>query len=405
MSGSAIDGPGWCRPAFGEPPQNLSMSIEKPSSQKQGEESLGAGVGTGAGTGAGVGDESETSTVEFVGKPCISAIVPARNEEAVISACVKSLAEQPEIAEILVVNDQSSDGTVAAVRRAAAEIPKLTLLETGNLPAGWVGKNNAVWRGASEAHNLWLLFTDADAELLPGATGRALQIAQESGAALVSFSPEQVTETWYEKSLIPFVYCRLARRFSFKDVNDLKNRAAAANGQFLMIRRDVYDAIGGHAAIAGELLEDVALARNAKCAGYAIWFGPGKGVVKARMYRSFAAMREGWKKNLYLLMGGSGATTYRELVSVVPWIPFLLILIGLRMPFALMAGVVLLLVRQAGYGLDLRSNQFSGRLILYYVPAVVMYSAILLASYRAYAKGKVAWKEREISVGTPGAAR
>jgi hypothetical protein len=116
-------------------------------------------------------------------------------------------------------------------------------------------------------------------------------------------------------------------------------------------------------------------------------------------------MREGWKKNLYLLMGGSGATTYRELVSVVPWIPFLLILIGLRMPFALMAGVVLLLVRQAGYGLDLRSNQFSGRLILYYVPAVVMYSAILLASYRAYAKGKVAWKGREISVGTPRAAR
>ena len=173
------------------------------------------------------------------------------------------------------------------------------------MPAGWVGKNNAVWRGAAEAKNRWLLFTDADAELLPGAAARALQIAQESDAALVSFSPEQVTETWYEKSLIPFVYCRLARRFSFKDVNDPKNRAAAANGQFLMIRRDVYDAIGGHAAIAGEVLEDVALAKNAKCAGYPIWFGSGKGVVKARMYRSFAAMREGWKKNLYLLMGGS----------------------------------------------------------------------------------------------------
>ena len=126
----------------------------------------------------------------------------------------------------------------------------------------------------------------------------------ESDAALVSFSPEQVTETWYEKSLIPFVYCRLARHFSFKDVNDPKKRAAAANGQFLMIRRDVYDAIGGHEAIAGEVLEDVALAKNAKSAGYPIWFGSGKGLVKARMYRSFAAMREGWKKNLYLLMGG-----------------------------------------------------------------------------------------------------
>ncbi len=241
--------------------------------------------------------------------------------------------------------------------------------------------------------------------MLPGATARALQIAQESDAALVSFSPEQVTATWYEKALIPFVYCRLARHFSFKDVNDPKNRAAAANGQFLMIRRDVYDAIGGHAAIAGEVLEDVALAKNAKRAGYPIWFGSGKGVVKARMYRSFSAMREGWKKNLYLLMGGSRASTYREFFAAVPWIPFLLILIGLWMPFALMAGVVLLLVRQAGYGLDLRSNQFSGSLILYYVPAVFIYSGVLFGSYRAYARGKVAWKGREISVGTHPAAR
>ncbi len=372
------------------------MSNAKSSSGKQGEESLGAG--------ASVSADAGSSAIEFTSEPCISAIVPARNEEAVIGACVKSLAEQVEIAEILVVNDQSSDGTVAAVRRAAAEIPKLKLLETGKLPEGWVGKNNAVWRGAVDAGQRWLLFTDADAELLPGATARALQIAQESGAALVSFSPEQVTATWYEKALIPFVYCRLARHFSFKDVNDPKNRAAAANGQFLMIRRDVYDAIGGHAAIAGEVLEDVALAKNAKCAGYSIWFGPGKSVVKTRMYRSFAAMREGWKKNLYLLMGGSRAATYREFFAAVPWIPFLLILIGLWMPFALMAGVVLLLVRQAGYGMDLRSNQFSGTLILYYVPAVFIYSGVLLGSYRAYAKGKVAWKGRDISVGTHGAA-
>jgi glycosyltransferase involved in cell wall biosynthesis len=370
------------------------MSNAKPSSGKQGEDSLGA-----------IGAPEGAARDGFGGEPCISAIVPARNEEAVIGACVKSLAEQPEIAEILVVNDQSSDGTVAAVRRAAAEIPQLKLLETGKLPEGWVGKNNAVWRGAAEAGQRWLLFTDADAELLPGATTRALQIAQESGAALVSFSPEQVTATWYEKSLIPFVYCRLARHFSFKDVNDPKNRAAAANGQFLMIRRDVYDAIGGHAAIAGEVLEDVGLAKNAKCAGYSIWFGPGKSVVKTRMYRSFAAMCEGWKKNLYLLTGGSRAATYREFFAAVPWIPFLLILIGLYLPFALMAGVVLLLVRQAGYGLDLRSNQFSGSLILYYVPAVVIYSGVLFGSYRAYSKGKVAWKGREISVGTQGTAR
>jgi glycosyltransferase involved in cell wall biosynthesis len=333
----------------------------------------------------------------------ITAIVPARNEKDVIAACVRALAQQAQIAEILVVDDQSVDGTAEVIRGLLIEIPRLRLVAARGLPAGWVGKNNAAWSGACEAASAWLLFTDADAELLPGAMERALQIAGETGAALVSFSPEQITQTWYEKSLIPCVYSRLAKRFSFQDVNDPASAVAAANGQFLMIRRDVYDAIGGHGAVAGEVLEDVALARNAKTTGHRIWFGPGKGIVRARMYRSFGAMWEGWKKNLYLLMGRSRGGVYRELFSAVPWIPFLLLVIGLWMPFALMAGVVLLLMRQAAYGLELPSNQFRRGLILYYVPAVVLYAGVLWASYRAHVKGKVAWKGREISVGIPGA--
>lgn len=335
----------------------------------------------------------------------VTAIVPARNEAATIAACVRALAAQVEVAEILVVDDESEDGTAGVVRGLMAAIPKLRLLESYGLPAGWLGKNNAAWRGACEAGSRWLLFTDADTEVLPGAVARGLVVAEEVAAALVSFSPEQVTERWYEKALIPFVFCRLARRFSFADVNDPASQAAAANGQFLMIRRDVYDAVGGHGGVAGEVLEDVALARNAKVAGYRIWFGPGAGVARARMYRSFAGMWEGWKKNLYLLVGGSRPAVVREIFSAVPWIPFLLIAIGVGMPFALMAGVVLLLVRQAGYGLDLRSNQFRGGLILYYVPAVVLYAGVLWASYRAYVAGKVEWKGRVISVGVPGGIR
>ncbi len=335
----------------------------------------------------------------------VTAIVPARNEELVIAGCVKGLARQAEVAEILVVDDQSEDGTARVVRELSAEIPQLRLVESRGLPAGWLGKNSAAWRGACEAGSKWLLFTDADTELLPGAIARALEIAGEAEVAMVSFSPEQVTERWYEKALIPFVFCRLSRRFSFSDVNDPASHAAAANGQFLMIRRDVYDAIGGHGGVAGEVLEDVALARNTKATGYRIWFGAGKGLARARMYRTFGGMWEGWKKNLYLLVGGSRTAVVREFFAAVPWIPFLLIAVGLRMPFALMAGVVLLLVRQAGYGLELRSNQYRGSLILYYVPAVVLYAGVLWASYRAHVKGKVAWKGREISVGVPGALR
>jgi glycosyltransferase involved in cell wall biosynthesis len=335
----------------------------------------------------------------------ISAIIPARNEEAVLESCLRSLALQPEIREIVVVNDQSTDGTGDVGRRLAAEIPHLRLLQTEGLPAGWVGKNNAVWIGAKEASSDWLLFTDADAELARGAAARAVQIAHDTEAALVSFSPEQVTRSWYEKSLIPFVYCRLAKYFSYRDVNDAASSAAAANGQFLMIRRDVYGEIGGHASIAGEVLEDVALAKRTKAAGHRIWFGPGKGIVRARMYRSFDAMWEGWRKNLYLLIGGRPGAVYRELLSIVPWIPGVLLLLGIRFPVALLAGIGLLVARHAGYGLALAGNRFPISLILYYVPAVVLYAGVLWSSYRAHRKGKIEWKGREVSVGVPGAPR
>lgn len=118
----------------------------------------------------------------------ITAIVPARDEESVIAVCVESLAQQPEVVEIIVVNDQSTDKTAEIIRGMLPKIPHLRLLETKEVPPGWVGKNNAVFLGAKEAKSPWLLFTDADAELLPGAATRALQIAQESSAALISFS-------------------------------------------------------------------------------------------------------------------------------------------------------------------------------------------------------------------------
>lgn len=332
----------------------------------------------------------------------ISAIVPARNEEPTIATCIESLARQSEIAEILVVNDQSTDKTGEIVRGLMAGIPNLRLLETNGVPPGWVGKNNAVALGARDATQPWLLFTDADAEHQPGAAAKALQVAEDAGAALVSFSPEQVTEKWYEKALIPFIYCRLAKKFTYAAINDPATPDAAANGQFLMIRRDAYDAIGGHASVASQVLEDVALARRAKSAGYRLAFNSGKGIVRVRMYRSFASMWEGWTKNLYPLMGGTRRSIFRELESTFPWIPFLLILLGFKYPILMFAGVCLLIFRQINYGSELTRNQFPFSFILYYVPAVGLYAGVLWASYRHHAKGKVAWKGREYPVRAQG---
>jgi glycosyltransferase involved in cell wall biosynthesis len=331
----------------------------------------------------------------------VTAIVPARNEEAVIGACITSLANQPEIAEILVVNDQSTDATAGVVRNLMEKIPSLRLLESSGLPDGWVGKNHALWVGVQQAKCEWILFTDADAEHERDSVSRALQIAQEHRAALVSFSPEQITETWYEKALIPYIYLRLAKHFSYENVNDPNSRAAAANGQFLMMRRDVYDAIGGHSSVAGEVLEDVALAMRVKAAHHRIWFGSGKGMVRVRMYRSFQAMWQGWKKNLYRLMGGTPWAVIREMESTLPWIVFLLIALGLKYPFLLFLGVLLLVARQTSYGLDLARNQYPFSFIFYYVPAVALYLAVLWASYRSHVNGRIQWKGREYSVGAP----
>jgi len=341
----------------------------------------------------------------------VSAIVPARNEEAVIASCMESLAVQKEIAEILVIDDQSSDRTPEIVRSLSTKYPAVRLLEATELPSGWVGKNNAVWIGAREARGEWLLFTDADAVHAPDSAAKALSIAKENGAALVSFSPEQVMETWYEKAVIPYVFARLSSRFRFGDVNDPGNSAAAANGQFILIRRDAYDAVGGHASIAGGVLEERALAGRVKAGSYRIWFGSGKGIVRVRMYRCFAAMLEGWKKNLYSLMGGNLNAVRMEAARAL--LPILLVLLA-TVSVGGIAESTLLAATVAAVGLlgiliaddkELESSGFPARLLVYGIPGRILFAAILWASYRGHRSGRLEWKGRAYPAGTPRASK
>ena len=341
----------------------------------------------------------------------VSAIVPARNEEAVIAACVESLAVQKEISEMLVIDDQSSDRTAEIVRSLSAKYPNVRLLQATELPPGWVGKNNAVWIGAREARSEWLLFTDADAVHAQDSAAKALSIAAENAAALVSFSPEQVMQTWYEKAVIPYVFTRLSSRFRFADVNDPGKSAAAANGQFILIRRNAYESVGGHASIAGDVLEDVALAARVKAAGYRIWFGSGKGIVKVRMYRSFAAMWEGWKKNLYMLTGGNLQAVRAEVArALLPTLLALLaaVIVGVFAESILLAASILalnLLAIQIPYEEDLDASGFSTHLRAYGIPGRLLFAGMLWASYRSHRSGRLEWKGRAYPAGTPRASK
>jgi glycosyltransferase involved in cell wall biosynthesis len=333
----------------------------------------------------------------------VSAIIPARNEEASIARAVESVAAQPEVEEVIVVNDQSTDNTAAILAEFAARIPKLKILDTDALPPGWLGKNYAVALGAAAAQGDWLLFTDADTYHMPGSTRRALNDAVDRNAVLVSYSPEQELGAFWERALIPFVYCRLAAKFSYAQVNDPARPEAAANGQFLMVLRDAYEQVGGHTAIAGEILEDVALARRLKQYGYAIYFTAPIGIVGTRMYRSFPAMWQGWTKNLYPLIGGNPVSLLVELSEVLPWLEFGLLLIVwtvlLRTRadppwfFALFV-LIALLGRSVRYGADLYKNLYPFSFIKYYVPGVCLYTAALIASWWKNTRGQVVWKGR-----------
>jgi GT2 family glycosyltransferase len=331
----------------------------------------------------------------------VSAIVPARNEEATIARAIASLAAQPEIVEVVIVNDESTDGTAAVLSRLVAEEPKLRVYDAGPLPTGWVGKNHAAWEGAQHAIGQWLLFTDADAVHLPGSTAKALAEAEAAGASMISYSPGQEMRTWWERALIPFIYCRLSQLYSYAVVNDPRSPIVAANGQYLLIRRDAYQTIGGHAAVSGEVLEDVALARRARAAQVPLHFAPDAQIARVRMYTSFRAMWEGWTKNLLPLVKMAGQGVTRELFSVVPWIPLLcLALAPLRLIFGAL-GILLLAGRHAGYAAMLRRNRLPVSSVVYYLVGVALYSAALLTSDWRYARGKVPWKGREYSVSSP----
>jgi glycosyltransferase involved in cell wall biosynthesis len=332
----------------------------------------------------------------------VTAIVPARNEEANIAQAVRSLAEQPEIVEIIVVNDESTDGTARVLERLAATVGRLRVIEAGPLPQGWVGKNHAVWLGAEQATGQWLLLTDADAVHLPGSTAQALADAAAAGAAMISYSPHQEMHTWWEYALIPFIFCRLSQLYPYAAVSDPESRAAAVNGIYILIRKDAYFSIGGHAAVREVVgLEDVALAMRAKAAGVPLHFALDGKIARVRMYTRFSAMWEGWTKNLYPLVTVPGQSVTRELVAVIPWIPLLcLVLAPIRLAFGAL-GLLLLAGRHASYAAMLRRNRLPSRSILYYGAGVVLYCAVLLVSEWRYLHGKVSWKGREYQGQSP----
>lgn len=344
---------------------------------------------------------NQTSEREFPGtNPVVSVIVPARNEEASLGTCLRSLASQSGVEfEVIVVDDHSTDRTRAiAASFAAAPDSTLHVVEAGPLPTGWTGKNNAVVTGVLVARGEWLMFTDADTVHLQGSLAQALAEAREHQVDMLSYSPEQIAVTFWEMAVLPVVFAELAREYPPSKVSDPNSPAAAANGQYILVNREVYEAIGGHTAVAGEILEDVALARRFKAAGNKIRFRYAADAVRTRMYRNWKQLRDGWTKNLALLFprpGWLAATTLTRWSILL--IVVLLVLADRSRSWR--GGAAAFLVAYFAYlATHFGSDNFGWRkncvCVLFGMP---MFAYLLLRSKRAHTKGNVPWKGRTYS--------
>jgi glycosyltransferase involved in cell wall biosynthesis len=242
----------------------------------------------------------------------LSVIIPARNEERSLPACLASLLIQSEPGfalgqqwQIIIVNDDSTDKTREMALEAAATHDGVILLDAPPLDlsnrGGFTGKSNACWTGAQAARGRHFLFTDADTIHEINDISRSLREADRHKAVLLSYSPRQIVTGFWQHAVMPLVFSELASVYPSSQVNDPASSLAAANGQFIMVDRDAYFSVGGHRATGKDILEDVALAHNSKRAGHLIRFRYAPEALSTRMYETTSEMIEGWTKNLALL--------------------------------------------------------------------------------------------------------
>jgi len=338
-------------------------------------------------------------------KRTVDIIIPARNEEDCLGRCLGSLVAQQGISfQITVVDDESTDRT----RAIAESFPGVRVLSAGELRPGMTGKVNALIIGVAGSSAQWLLFTDADTFHYPGSLAASVREAEERKVDFLSYSPEQETKSWWELAVMTLVFADLVRTYSSQKINDPGDPTVAANGQYILVRREVYEALGGHSMLPLNVLEDIELAKSFKVSSHRIWFGYGAGRVRTRMYRNFSAMWEGWSKGLAILFRRPvllAAKRAFEFIGVAFLLAAWLVMMGQHhvgrgaVPFAIGALfylTFLLRIRQAHFPWRANFMAFIG---------LPIYVSLLLRSHLHFnRRGELTWKGRKYSQSAPKAA-
>ncbi len=348
----------------------------------------------------------------------VSVIIPARNEAATIATLIGSLqaSSYPHL-EIIVVDDRSTDDTAAIVRRLAATDPRIQLVRGAELPTGWYGKPWACVQGAGAASGKILVFTDADTRHAPTLLGRAVGALLTERPGLLTVAPRQLCLTFWERVVMPQVWLLLGLRYHPERVNRAVNRRdIIANGQFIMLQRDIYQLLGTHEAVRGEVAEDLALAQRAHSQGQRVWFAFAESLMETRMYDGLGPMIEGWCKNLYL----GGRQTFPDqpaMRALVPlmlagamlfWLtpPVAVALAALAAPALIWPALLAFILALMFWSGAMRVMQIPERYALAYPAGAAMALYIVLRSVWRGGR-KVEWKGRiyrESKPGEPAAA-
>ncbi len=335
--------------------------------------------------------------------PLLSIVVPARDEERSIERCVRSLLAQRWIDfEVIVVDDRSNDATPEILARLAREDPRLRVVRGEELPAGWIGKPWALAQGARLARGTWLLFTDADSEHAPAGAASALWFATRAGADALSIATHQELVTFWERATLPSILGTiLFVAGPLGAINDpAQPRKAVANGQYILASRAAYDALGGHTALKGEIVEDVAFARRMKEDGrFRFLLAGGDRIASVRMYHSAAEIWAGFTKNVFIGAEGNlaalaGGFLFCTLISVAPPLLAARALAGRRYAEAAEAlATSLAIVASASWGMSRAA--FPRRLALLQPLGSAFLAAVIANSTWSVVSGRgVAWRGR-----------
>ena len=345
---------------------------------------------------------AEEPAIQSTDSLCV--VIPARDEERNIGPCLEALCRSahPRL-RIRVVDDGSTDRTAEIALEWASRDARVEVVQLHELPAGWLGKNHAAWRGASGGNEDWFLFVDADLRVAPSCLSQAMAAAIRLDADLLTLVPELEMRTFWEIAVQPVVAHMILLSLDTRAINRDENPQAAAMGPFLLFRREAYERIGGHQAVRSEVVEDLRLAEAVKRAGLRLVLARGSGVASLRMYHSLQAIVAGWSKNFHVAIRGRLAVLPFAVAALLfffctPWIvPLIALVTGdLRGVVAggLAAGVALLVRRDLERLYDVPAR----RAYLSALGAVVV-AWILTTSVLSASRGKpVFWKGRSVPI-------